>query len=121
MRTARQQLGQRSEQLAKLRLRSEGYRIDQINVRFPVGEIDVIAWEGETLCFVEVRSTTSDDWGGPLASITGKKRHRLVQAARWYLQRLPTMPRYMRFDVVAIQWCEGAPSVQLIRDAFDAS
>ncbi len=111
--------GVRSEQLARHFLTSQGYAIRETNVRFPVGEIDVVAEEGQTLCFVEVRSTSSSRWGGPLASITDRKRQRLIRAAQWYLQRLRTLPPASRFDVVAIQW-EGpqAPTIDLIRDAF---
>ena len=119
-RTLRQQRGQHSEQLAVRLLQSEGYRIEATNVRFPVGEIDIIAWEGETLCFVEVRSTASSQWGGPLASIGGRKRQHLVRAARWYLARCRTMPPETRFDVVAMTWENPAkPTVELVRGAFD--
>ena len=91
-------------------------------MRFPVGEIDIVAREGKTLCFIEVRSTSSDRWGGPLASVTERKQHRLVQAARWYLKRRPCPATEIRFDVVAIEWRrDGAPTVQLVRGAFDAS
>ncbi len=119
---ARQHLGARSEQLAQRLLISEGYQIERTNVRFPVGEIDIIAREGETLCFVEVRSASSDEWGGPLASVGWRKQRRLIRAAQWYLQRLPTLPRYTRFDVIAITWDDSTgPSVELVRGAFDAS
>ena len=57
--TDRQRLGQRGERLAKQFLISRGYVIEETNARFPVGEIDLVAREGETLCFVEVRSTAS--------------------------------------------------------------
>ena len=117
--TARQQRGQRSEQLAVCFLRSAGYQIKETNVRFPVGEIDIVAREGNTLCFVEVRATSSSQWGGPLASIDARKRHRLLQAARWYLARLRQLPLEIRFDVVAITWdTPDRPSVELIQAAF---
>ena len=91
-------------------------------MRFPVGEIDIVAREGRTLCFVEVRSTSSSRWGGPLASVIGRKRHRLVQAARWYLKRRGASQVEVRFDLVAIEWKKGeAPLVQLVRGVFDAS
>ena len=117
----RQQLGERSEQLALRFLTSQGYRMKERNVRFPVGEIDLIAWEGEALCFIEVRSTSSLQWGGPLASVTDRKRRRLIRAARWYVERLRELPLEMRFDVVAISWeGERAPTLELVRGAFDA-
>ena len=121
-RDRRAALGRSSEQLAVQLLTSAGYLIEQRNVRYPVGEIDIVAREGQTLCFVEVRSTSSLQWGGPLATIDARKRRRLIQAARWYLSRCRTLPPETRFDVVAISWDQGAkPVVELVRGAFDAS
>ena len=119
--TDRQRLGQRGERLAKQFLISRGYVIEEANARFPVGEIDLVAREGETLCFVEVRSTASNEWGGPLGSIGERKRRRLIRAAQWYLQRLRCLPPETRFDVVAIDWLpDGTPSIELVRGAFEA-
>ena len=118
----RASLGRSSEQLAVQLLTSAGYLIEQQNVRYPVGEIDIVAREGQTLCFVEVRSTSSLQWGGPLATIDARKRRRLIQAARWYLSRCRILPPETRFDVVAISWDQAAtPAVELVRGAFDAS
>ena len=118
--TDRQRLGQRGERLARQFLVSHGYVIEEANVRFPVGEIDLVAREGQALCFVEVRSTASDVWGGPLGSIGERKRRRLIRAAQWYLQRLRRLPPETRFDVVAINWLpDGTPSIELVRGAFE--
>ncbi len=117
----RQQLGQEGERLAVARLRQEGYRILERNVRFPAGELDIVAQEGNTLCLIEVRSASSDRWGGALASIGDRKRRRITRAARWYLARHPSPLPEIRFDVVAISWGAGAlPAVQLVRGAFVA-
>ena len=117
----RQSLGRLGERLAQQLLRSHGYVIERTNLRFPVGEIDIVARERHTLCFIEVRSTSSSYWGGPLASITDRKRRHLIRAAQWYLSRLRAMPSEIRFDVVAIEWSnEAAPATQLIRGAFTA-
>ena len=113
-------LGVRSEHLAARLLAERGYVIEARNVRFPVGEIDLVAREGQTLCFVEVRSASSLQWGGPLASIGNQKRRRLIRAATWYLQRLRTLPASTRFDVVAITWQDGRASPELIQGAFTA-
>ena len=119
---SRQSLGRRSEAAAMRLLLSEGYVIEQTNVRFPVGEIDIIAREGQTLCFVEVRSTSSEAWGGPLATIDARKQRHLIRAAQWYLSRHPTQLPEIRFDVVAITWNDSRPpTTELIRGAFDAS
>ena len=79
-----------------------------------------MAREDDTLCFIEVRSTSSLQWGGALATLTDHKRRRLLRAARWYLARLRSLPPEIRFDVVAIQWQQGSPSAELVRHAFDA-
>jgi putative endonuclease len=113
--------GRRAERLACDYLVAQGYAIVERNVRFPIGEIDIVAREGRTLCFVEVRSTSSQQWGGPLASITDRKRQRLLRCARWYLRYRPPQADELRFDVVAIEWREGAaPTVELVRGAFTA-
>lgn len=118
----RQRRGRRGEQLAAAFLSARGYVVTEANVRFPVGEIDLIAFERGVLCFVEVRSTSSTAWGGPFASITNRKRQRLIRAARWYLARLRELPPEIRFDAVGITWHEGGPpSIELIRGAFDAT
>ncbi len=118
----RRALGEWSERLARQFLAGQGYVIRETNVRFPVGEIDVVAQEGGVLCFVEIRSASSAQWGGALASITDRKRQRLIRAARWYLARLRELPPEIRFDVVGIDWePAGRPQIELIRGAFDAS
>ena len=93
--------------------------IEQTNVRFPVGEIDIVAREGDALCFVEVRSRSSSQWGGALSSIGERKQRRVIQAARWYLSRFRQLPPEIRFDVVAVDWEGGSPRITLVRGAFD--
>lgn len=113
--------GSRGEALAARLLVAKGYVLIDRNVRFPVGELDLVARDGQTLCLVEVRSASSSAWGGAAESITSTKRRRIIRAAQWYLQRQRTVPERIRFDVVAIQWNKGAaPSVELIQGAFSA-
>ena len=117
----RQQRGRRSETLAARFLTAHGYRIAERNVRCAGAEIDLVAWEQGTLCFVEVRSTSSSRWGGPLATVTARKQHHLLRAGRAYLARLRTPPTQVRFDVVGIEWEQTPPAVSLIRGAFQDS
>ena len=113
--------GKRAEELARQYLVAHGYVIEQANVRFPVGEIDLVARDGAVLCFVEVRSASSEAWGGALGSITDRKRTRLIRAAQWFLQQRPHSGE-IRFDVIAIQWQPAVPpTLELIQAAFDAS
>ena len=113
--------GRRAEQIAEGFLRAQGFEILERNVRFPVGEIDLVARERDALCFVEVRSTASQAWGGAAASVTRPKQRRLIRAAAWYLESRRPSFLDARFDVVAIEWQhEHAPTVELIRGAFTA-
>jgi len=117
----KQSLGRRSERIALRALVEAGYRIEKTNVRFPIGEIDILAWEKQTLCFVEVRSTSSMQWGGALATVTGRKQRRLIRAAQWYLAHDLLLPSETRFDVVAVDWpASGEPAIELVRGAFEA-
>ncbi|OHC73592.1 MAG: YraN family protein [Rhodospirillales bacterium RIFCSPLOWO2_01_FULL_65_14] len=113
--------GRRAEQLAVDYLAAHGYAIVERNVRVPVGEIDVVAREGQTLCFIEVRSTSSEQWGGPLASITDRKRQHLIRAAQWYLRYSSVRATETRFDVVAISWRDPEPpTIEVVKGAFTA-
>jgi len=89
------------------------------NVRVPGGELDVIAQEGEVLCFIEVRSRTCADFGHPLETIDAPKQRRIARAAAAYLSAHPHGGP-CRFDAVGVLWGpEGAaPSVTLVRGAF---
>jgi len=111
-----------SERLACAYLRRCGYEIEATNVRYRVGELDIVARDGNTLCFIEVRSASSRQFGPPAASITDRKQQHLIRAVRHYLHRRRV--RWlgdMRFDVVAIQHHRGKPpSIELIRGAFEA-
>ncbi len=119
--TQRQLRGQQGEALAAAFLKVQGYLILKTNVRYPVGEIDIIARDGDVLCFVEVRSTASDAWGGPFASVTEAKQRKIIRAARWYLASQKVEPTFIRFDVLGILWTNPAnPQIELIRAAFDA-
>lgn len=110
----RQRIGKAAEELAARHLLAHGLRIIERNFRVRGGEIDLIAREGRTLVFVEVRLRTRADFGGAGASITGKKQQRIILAARHYLQTHGEQA--CRFDAVlldaldakAIEWIKGA-------------
>lgn len=120
--TFRQQRGRAAEEMAAAFLRREGYQIEAVNFRCKAGELDLIAREGQTLCFIEVRSRGSGQFGSALESITPMKRRRFIRAVRWYLaRRRPPWLGPMRFDVVAIQGRpDTPPSLALLRGAFTA-
>ena len=118
----RQQRGRNAEQLAAAFLRHEGYQIHATNVRFPVGELDIVAQEGDTLCFVEVRSRADERFGPAQESITWSKRRHFLKAVQWYLQRRRVRwAGPVRFDLVAINDSAARhPKPELLRHAFDA-
>ena len=111
-RTPAQATGLGAEDAAARLLARHGLEIVARNYRTRLGEIDLVARDGATLVFVEVRSRASGRFGGALESVTAAKRRRLVAAARQYLSRLRREPP-CRFDVVTVEagepaWLRGA-------------
>jgi putative endonuclease len=118
----RGRLGGEGEKLAERFLRKQGYRILARNYRCSCGEIDLIARDGETVAFVEVKGKSTGRFGSPLEAVTARKRQRLVLVAKHYLTACTLHHLHTRFDVVGIRWTTGsAPSVVLIKDAFRVS
>ena len=114
--------GQRGEDEAFFYLRGHGYTIVARNFRVPSlrGELDLVAWEGDTLCFVEVKTRTAhDDWT-PESAVDAAKRDDLRQIARAYLRKLKAEP-LVRFDIVSVYLEGAAPEVQLFKNAFPMS
>jgi putative endonuclease len=103
VRDGRRRLGAFGERLAALHLEAKGYRILSRNFRCREGEIDIVAQDGDTLVFVEVRTRRGDALGGPAESVTAFKEARLVAAATAYVQALAELPAGQRIDVVAVQ------------------
>ncbi|OQX18876.1 MAG: YraN family protein [Desulfobulbaceae bacterium A2] len=114
-------LGRRGEALAEAHLVHHGYRILARNWRSRLGEIDLVAEQGATLVFVEVKTRSSALRGSAAEAVTSDKQRRLTRLAREYLQHHGQLERAARFDVVAITLADDAePRVELIRNAFDA-
>ena len=96
-------------------LRDAGYLIVARNWRTRFGEIDIVARDGETLVFVEVKMRSCEGFGGPEAALTPAKQRRIIAAASEFLaQTRAEVP--VRFDLVAI----GPGGVRIVRDAFEA-
>ncbi len=118
----RKWFGQRSERAAARYLRRQGYRIlaqNQADVR---EEIDLLAFDGQTLVIVEVRSTESTDLDKVAASVNLLKQRRLTRAALRFLQRRRLLNARVRFDVLLISWPPGQaePTIRHHPNAFDA-
>lgn len=119
----RRQLGAAAEDIAAAYLAAQGASLLERNYRRRLGELDLIARHGDTLLIVEVRTRSSDAYGGAAASIDGLKRRRLLRAAAQLLQQRRDLARLaVRFDVIVVSGVEAAqPRIEWIRHAFDAS
>jgi putative endonuclease len=112
-------LGSEGEDLAVKFLKKQGYRILSRNYKNYIGEIDIIAQDGETIVFIEVKTRASDAFGYPFESVHRRKRQKLKNLALLYLKKggeeLP-----VRFDVLSITCTEnGGKEIEHIRDAFE--
>lgn len=121
--SAKDVLGRWGEAQAARFLRIEGLRVIEQNVIFPAGEIDLIARDGDTIVFVEVKTRTEADFGGPLVAVDSRKRHKLVGLAKSYLARRHLAEASCRFDVVGVTQRLNStdPDFEYIPNAFDAS
>ncbi len=99
--------GEHAEDIAAEYMKSRGLRILARNYRCRFGEIDIIAEDGETLVFIEVRMRTRTDFGSAAESIHAAKRARLVTAARHYLAHTRA-DRACRFDAFLVAGASGA-------------
>ena len=100
-------------------MRRAGFRVLERNVEIGRYEIDIIAQEGDTIAFVEVKSRESGDFLPPEANVTPKKQRHIRAAARSYADRRDDPDEYYRFDVVTVVMpARGKPEITLYRDAF---
>jgi putative endonuclease len=114
-------LGSLGESLARTALEQQGYAIVATRYRTRAGEIDIVARDGGCLVFVEVKARRHTECGTPAEAVTARKQRRIIAMARDFLARSPSDATSCRFDVVAILLTDGQPSIEIIRNAFDAS
>jgi len=113
--------GERGETLAYWHLRQAGYTVVARNRRARGGELDLVAWDGPTLAFVEVKTRTTSDTGPPELAVSHAKQKHIARAANDYLRRLPGKPESYRFDIVSVYWEDsGGLQIRLIKNAFTA-
>jgi putative endonuclease len=120
MSRARVILGKTGEDLACAELERRGYAIIARRYRRRGGEIDIIAHEGETIVFVEVKARDGHAFGEAAEAVTLFKRRRLTQLAVDYMARHRLSNRPCRFDVVSIHFDSGRPEIEVFQNAFDA-
>ena len=116
-RAARAQAGASAEDLAVRFLSGHGLAIVARNVRSRLGEIDIVARDGDTLVFVEVRLRRRHDFGGAAESITASKRARIRAAAELYLARLSRVPA-CRIDALLLDALDPA-RIDWVKDIGD--
>ena len=109
-------LGKAGEDCACRELERRGYAILARRYRSRLGEIDIVAREGETVVFVEVKARRSSRFGHPQEAVTWTKRAHMIKAALAYLKARRVGDRPIRFDVVALE----GDKLDYIRDAFEA-
>ncbi len=109
-----QQTGTRGEEDAYFHLRKLGYAIVARNFRTPRhrGEIDLIAWDDDVLCFIEVKTRNSREVATAEAAVDRHKRREIAQVARDYLRRLPPACQW-RFDIVSVYYADRSPRPQI--------
>jgi putative endonuclease len=114
-----QQFGRKAETMAARYLKKQGYKIIERNYRTRSGEIDIIAREGETLVFVEVKARASDRFGSAKAAVTPHKQRQVAKVALGYLKMTDQSHVKARFDVVTVTRREDRHELHLIRNAFE--
>jgi putative endonuclease len=116
--------GRLGEESAYFFLRRNGYVMVARNYRSPRrrGEIDLIAWDQDVLCFIEVKTRTSHDVKPAEAAVDRDKQRELAAVAHEYLRGLPTFGQW-RFDIVSVYYegRPGLPKIELFKNAFSVS
>jgi putative endonuclease len=115
------ELGRAAERAALKFLRSRGYKILARNFAVRAGEVDIIAADGDAVCFIEVRARSDRRHGPPFASVGRRKQARLRAAAEQYLTARRLRDRPCRFDVVSVVPDPGQRSgwdIELLQNAF---
>jgi putative endonuclease len=120
-RPAHQRTGQKGEEAAYFHLRRPGYTIVARNYRSPKcrGEIDLIAWDADVLCFIEVKTRTTLAVKPPEAAVDRHKRREIAAVARQYLRQGPPSCQW-RFDIVSVyyeRFGASQPQIEVFRNA----
>jgi putative endonuclease len=116
-------LGLLGERAAEKFLKRKGYKIVARNLRMRGGELDLVAVDGRTIVFVEVKTRRSHDAGTPAEAIDARKEAHMTRAAMLFLKRHSLEGYSCRFDVVAITWRDKSkqPQIEHFINAFEAA
>ncbi len=109
--------GRLGEEAAVSFLEKHGYRIIARNFKTKLGEIDIIARDKDTICFIEVKARSSDKFGLPFEAVTDFKQRKISKAAIVFLKDKNLLDSLARFDIVSVWPVES--KVELIKNAFE--
>jgi putative endonuclease len=113
------QFGREGEAIAARHLKRCGYKILVQNYRNKVGEIDIVAKDGDTIAFVEVKTRRNDHFGSPKRAVTFQKQRKISMVALSYLKEFRLGGHKARFDVVTVVDIGKKPAVEIIKNAFE--
>jgi len=113
------EFGKLAEKKAVEFLKANGYRIRQCNYKTKFSEIDIIADDGNTICFIEVKARHSLNLGGPLDAVSFRKQRQIAKSAIDYLKTNNFLERLSRFDVLTLLYTDDQPEISLIKNAFE--
>jgi len=115
----RLELGKKGEDAAVDYLKQNGYKILKRNYKNKLGEIDIIAKDRKTLCFVEVKARTNFRFGEPQEAVTAHKQKKIIKVALSYLKQYNLLTCPARFDIASVIFNnQNKTEVRIIRDAF---
>ena len=117
-RTSKRKIGDLGETVAENFLRQQGYVIIEKNFYYQHGEIDIIAKEGDTLVFIEVKFRRSERFGSPEESVTPKKQELLRRTAEGYVASKNLPDTDCRFDVVSVVMKDGKAECHILKNCF---
>ncbi|OGQ65929.1 MAG: YraN family protein [Deltaproteobacteria bacterium RIFCSPLOWO2_12_FULL_42_16] len=112
-------IGKRGETLAISFLKKNGYRIIESNFRCRYGEIDIVAQDGKTVAFIEVKTKTSNRFGSPTQAVDSRKQRQVSKTALAYISQKRLTNYSARFDVVGINIKGSNSEIELIKNAFE--
>ena len=119
MTQARLELGRYGEDLAYKRIKRLGYRKIIRNYRCPLGEVDLIANDGDTLVFIEIKTRRGKPTGYAKEAVNARKQRQLSKVALSYMKSNNCSDAKARFDVIAISIKDDKPEIEVVKNAFD--
>ena len=111
--------GRLSEKKAQGFLKVNGYKILQTNYKTKLGEVDIIAKDKDTFCFIEVKSRSSDRFGSGLDAVSNLKQKQISKAALSFLKEKNPLDNKARFDVISLDGSGSEEKITLIKNAFE--